>query len=140
MAQVLITVAAICSKYRISQEQFDKATYCITNGQGYYVVESQSEAGKEYQVRYNRQYNALSCTCKAGEHGTPCWHKRAALANQEHYKATQAARRQSEQAEVESTQAYQFEQAIHDFEVAMSDFDQYTAEFNQIMQAAGILV
>src|SRR5947207_16019088 len=108
MTQVLITVAAICSKHRISQEQFDKATYCITNGQGYYVVESQSEAGKEYHVKYNHQFGKLTCTCKAGQNGVPCWHERAALANQEHYKAEQQARRQREQAEIEAQEYSRF--------------------------------
>src|SRR5256885_883943 len=97
----IVTIAALCSKYRISQEQFSKATYVVENGKtGYYVVESQT-TDAEYHVRYNAEYNVLSCTCKAGEHGVPCWHKRAALANQEHYKAEQTARRQQEQAEIE---------------------------------------
>src|SRR5690348_11424942 len=118
MTQVLTTIAAICSKHHITPEQFDKATYCATNGQGFYIVESASEP-KEYHVKYNAQYKALSCTCKAGEQGVPCWHKRAALANQEHYKATEQARRQQEQAEIEATKQYAFEQAIQAFHEAM---------------------
>ncbi len=59
----IVTIAALCSKYRISEEQFDKATYCIANGkQGFYIVESQSEPGVEYHVTWNEQYKALACT------------------------------------------------------------------------------
>ena len=136
MTLILITITTLCEKYHITPEQFDKATHCESNGVHFYIVESQTTPGTEYHVKYNREYNALSCTCLASDNGNGCWHRRAALASEEHYKATEQARRLQEQAEVESTPEYQFEQAIQEFHQAMSKFEQYTAEFNQIIEEA----
>ena len=55
MTLIIVTIAAICSKWNITPEQFDKATYCSTNGQGFYIVESQT-TDAEYHVKYNRQF------------------------------------------------------------------------------------
>lgn len=72
----------ICNTFHVTPEQIDKATRLIdcATGKIYYQVDSQSEPGKAYEVRYNQQYHRMTCTCKAGEAGLGCWHRRAALA------------------------------------------------------------
>jgi molecular chaperone GrpE (heat shock protein) len=111
------------------------------NGQHFYIVESQTEAGKESRVEYNRQYKALSCTCKAGENGVPCWHKRAAMAAEEHYKATQRVQRANEQAEVEVTKEYQFEQLLRELEDTLDALDALAAESDErdALRSSGVL-
>jgi hypothetical protein len=140
---ILITIASFCEKYSITPEQFDKATKVIANGRkAFYIVESLSTPGQEYRVEWNDVFHCLQClphngeACKASAYGHQCWHKRAALAVEEHEQAKARAQRLQEQAEVESTKEYQFEQAIHEFEQAMSKFEQYTAEFNLIIEEA----
>jgi hypothetical protein len=109
---ILITVASICEKHNITPEQFDKGTYCVTNGKGFYIVESQT-TDAEYHCSWNAQYNVLQCSCPAvGK----CWHMRSAVANQEYFKAQRLARRQAEQAEIESSPAYQAEQLVRAME------------------------
>ena len=112
-------------KYNITPEQFDKATYCESNGKGFYIVESQSEAGKEFHVKYN----VLSCTCKAGKNGVPCWHKRAALVAEEHYKVqVRCQERLDEQARIEATEEYQFEMLLHELETTLDELDRIAEE------------
>jgi hypothetical protein len=128
----MITINEICAKHNITPEQFSKATHCTADGnEHYYIVESQSEAGVEYQVRYNRQYKALSCTCKAGENGVPCWHKRAALAAEEHYKTERLQERINEQECFEATKEYQIEQVIRDLEDALDALDAIAQEADE---------
>jgi hypothetical protein len=128
---IIVTIASICAKYRIDEAQFSKATHCTSNGTNhYYIVESASEPGLEYHVRYSKKYNALSCTCKASDNGNGCWHRRASLASEEHFKAMQRARRLNEQAEVEASPQYQAEQ----FERACWELEQLQAEL-EVMQA-----
>ena len=43
----------------------------------FYLVQSATDPAKTYQVRHHRQYNRLSCTCKANQQGMSCWHIRA---------------------------------------------------------------
>jgi uncharacterized membrane protein YqiK len=121
------TIATICQKHNITPEQFDRATHCTTNGQHFYIVESQSEPGAEYHVKFNRQYGKLTCTCKAGQQAMSCWHMRAAMASEEHYKATETARRQAEQAEIEAQEYYRFEMAMHELESALDALDAIAA-------------
>jgi hypothetical protein len=59
MAQVLITIAAICSKHNIAPEQFDRATKVVMNGKAFYVVESLSTPGQEYRIEFNDEYHCL---------------------------------------------------------------------------------
>src|SRR6266571_9170188 len=122
MTLIIATIASICSKYNITPEQFDRATKVIANGRkAFYIVESLSTPGQEYKVEWNDEYKCLQCkphngeACPASANGLQCWHKRSALANQEHYKATEQARRQQEQATVEAKQEYQFEQCMVEF-------------------------
>ncbi len=126
---IVATIASICAKYHITEEQFSKATYCTSNGKGFYLVESASTPGQEYRIEWNDEYQCLQCkphngeACKASVNGLGCWHKRAALANQEHYKATETARRQREQVEVERSQAYRLERAMHELETLQADLE-----------------
>src|SRR5579859_3836957 len=69
------TLDAILTENKVSFEQVLKVT--LENGGA--TVKSQS-GGPDHQVRYNAQYRRLTCTCKAGQQGTPCWAQRAALA------------------------------------------------------------
>ncbi len=117
MTQVLITIAALCSKHNITEEQFSNATKVIANGRkAFYIVESLSAPGQEYRVEWNDEYHCLQClphngeACKASANGLQCWHKRAALAVEEHEQAKVRARRKLEQAEIEATPQYQAEQ------------------------------
>jgi hypothetical protein len=114
------TISAIAAQFNAVESQMDKCTHC-TDGQGqhYYIVESQSEAGVEYHVKYNRQFGKLTCTCKAGQQGTTCWHKRASLASEAAFRATRLARRQAEQAEIEATPQYRAER----FEIARLEME-----------------
>jgi hypothetical protein len=132
------TIKSICEKFHVSEEQFGKATWCsIDGGQGFYIVECDISP-VEFHVYFNRDRGKLTCTCPVGQQRYDCWHERASLASEEHYKATEHARRLAEQAEAEATPEYQFEQALHECEQAIQAFDRATAEFNAIMRAAGI--
>jgi hypothetical protein len=58
-------------------------------GEVFYLVESKRDPLVEYRVRAlekgGRYY--LTCTCPAGQAGRACWHKRAAFAHAQEYKA-----------------------------------------------------
>jgi hypothetical protein len=135
MATLIAAIATIAAKYNVTLEQMDKATHCSTNGEHFYIVESQSEPNKEYHVKYNSQYNAPSCTCKAGTNGRGCWHKRAALAAEEYFKATERARRLNEQATVEATEEYQLDQLFNDLEEALDALDRIAEESDRREQS-----
>lgn len=136
MSTTVPTISEICSKYNITEVQFSKATHCTANDdEHYYIVESQT-TDAEYQVKFNRHYGKLTCTCPAGQQAISCWHMRAALAAEEHHKAEQVARNKAEQAEIEATEDYQFEQCMIEFERSLEKFDQYTDEFLEIMRKA----
>src|SRR5579859_5658230 len=66
--------------YAVSFEQVSKVTLVESAGKRYAIVESQTEAGKEYRVEYNVIFKVLSCNCPAGQEGGGCWHRRATLA------------------------------------------------------------
>ncbi len=135
MTLILITITTLCEKYHLTPEQFDKATHCESNGVHFYIVESQTTPGTEYHVKFNRQYGKLTCTCKAGQQAISCWHMRAALAAEEHYKATEQARRQQEQVEIEATKLYEFEQAFRDLEDALDALDRIAQEADEREQS-----
>jgi hypothetical protein len=77
--------------YRVKPEEVDLATRFVDSaGDVLYVVRSRTDPHKEYIVHFDRQHNALSCTCPAmnpptDEQGffkwspTGCWHTRAAI-------------------------------------------------------------
>lgn len=61
----------------------------LTQGHAFYIVRSATDELKEYKVEAilkNGHYH-ITCTCPAGLHGRPCWHKRAAAAAAEEFKA-----------------------------------------------------
>lgn len=102
MAFNLKTLEEIAEHFHVTQEQIDKATRVLDcrSGKIFYQVESQSEAGKFYVVKYNSEYKRLTCTCLAGQSGFGCWHRRAALANMYEYRQQEnlQARREAEEA------------------------------------------
>lgn len=67
--------SAILDQYQVTCEMIAKVT--LENGGA--TVTSRS-GGPDHQVRYNTRFHRLTCTCKAGQDGTPCWAMRAALA------------------------------------------------------------
>jgi hypothetical protein len=79
---------------QVSEERINMA-HRIENADGsiFYLVESRSDPDVEYKVerikRDGKKY--YTCTCKAGQEGRDCWHKRAALAHAEWFKAQQTA-------------------------------------------------
>lgn len=82
----------------ITQEQIDRCDRIIDSATNtvFYQVRSESDDTKVYQVRYNATYKRLTCTCKAGESGYFCKHRRWALAAEDEYKTLLAAERQAE--------------------------------------------
>ena len=138
----IVTIAAICSKYNISEEQFSKATKVIANGRkAFYIVESLSTPGQEYRVEWNTEHHCLQCkphngeACKASANGRQCWHKRASLAVEEYERAKVRAQRQQEQAEVEATEDYQFEQAVATLTDAMEGLERIAREMDEREQS-----
>jgi hypothetical protein len=127
---IVAAISAICSKYNISEEQFDKATKVIANGRkAFYIIESLSTPGQEYRVEWNVEHHCLQClphngeACKASAYGLQCWHKRAALAVEEHEQAKMRARRQAEQVEIEATKAYRLERMMYELETLQAELE-----------------
>jgi hypothetical protein len=143
MATIIVaTIASICAKYLISQEQFDLATKVIATGRkAFYIVESLSTPGQEYRVEWNDEHHCLQClphngeACPASKNGVPCWHKRCAMANKEHFKAEQAARRQREQVEAESDPSYEIEHLFAELDRIFEKLDEIAAESDRKAQA-----
>lgn len=81
MTQITTRADALTS-YVVTAEQVSKCTPVQdgTTGEWFYIVES-SKGDTEYRVRYNREYKKLTCTCKSGQEGNGCWHRRASLAS-----------------------------------------------------------
>jgi SWIM zinc finger len=117
-----IQITAI-TQYNITIEQLDRATKIIDGNTVFYQIDSQTNPGTSYNVRFNHQFGCLTCTCLAGQQGIPCWHKRAALAANELDKERVRRERQTEQAVVEATEEYQIEQLFRDLEEALDELD-----------------
>ncbi len=127
------TYITLTTQYNITIEQLDRATKiidCNTNTV-YYQVDSQTNPGTAYNVRFNCQFGCLTCTCPAGQQGIPCWHKRAALAANELDKERVRRERQAEQAAVEATKEYQLEQLFRDLEEALDALDRIAEESDE---------
>jgi hypothetical protein len=142
---IIVTIATICTKYNITPKQFDKAMRIIdcNRNKVFYQVESQSDPTIEpYHVEWNEQFHCLSCNCKAGQEGIPCWHKRAALAAEEHYNQQVRRERQAEQAAVEATEEYRLDQLFHELETALNALDKIAEESDErdALRAAGLNV
>jgi hypothetical protein len=108
----MTTVARTVNTMSVTEAQLTKC-HRIVDGQThevFYLVESATEADREYKVtaeRANGEFR-LHCTifgtdapCPAEAAGRICWHKRASLAHAAEYKATQKtlALRAAEQAD-----------------------------------------
>ena len=142
---IIATITSIAAKYNITPEQFSKAMRIIdcNRNKVFYQVESQSDPTIDpYHVEFNDQFHCLTCTCKAGQQGIPCWHKRAALAAEEHYKQAQRRERLQEQAEVEATKLYQFEQLFRELEDALAALDRIAEEADErdALRSCGVLI
>jgi hypothetical protein len=98
-----MTQATIATRYSVTEAQMSMAHRIVDMAarQVFFQVESQTTAGVEYIVRYDRTHKALTCTCPAGNPPIDtatgllawaprnCWHKRAACAVAAEYKAEQ---------------------------------------------------
>ena len=127
------TQITLTTQYNITIEQLDRATKiidCNTNTV-YYQVDSQTNPGTAYNVRFNRQFGCLTCTGPARQQGIPCWHRRVALAANELDKERVCRERQAEQAVVEATEEYQLEQLFRDLEEALDALDRIAEESDE---------
>lgn len=125
------TELQIIKRFCVTFEQFDKCTRIVDGATGkvFYQVESQSEPGRLYEVRYNEQFKKLTCTCAAGLAGFGCWHRRAALACAYEYRMLENAQARVEAGDVETlTQMKRFE---HD-----NRFDRWYAEQERLAEVA----
>lgn len=100
---IVYTASEIATRFNVTQEQIDRAHRILDcqTGKVFYQVESQTDATQEpYEVRANAEYKRLTCTCKAGQRGIPCWHKRAASAAAFEYRQGEnlQARKEAEEA------------------------------------------
>lgn len=103
-----LTSSEICQKFNVTETQIDKASRVLDlqSGKVFYQVESQT-TDEIYEVRYNSEFKRLTCNCKAGQVGVPCWHKRAAAAAAFEYRQQEnlAARKEAEAAKLASYKA-----------------------------------
>ncbi len=80
----------------VTREQLNACSRIIYENthEVFYRVKS-AHTNDEYTVRWHREEHdgggRLTCTCRAGQEGIACWHKRAALAHDAWVKAEQAA-------------------------------------------------
>jgi hypothetical protein len=65
------TTADALDSYKVTSEQIAKVTL---EGKGASVKSAHTD--EEYRV----EYKVLTCTCRAGQEGKGCWHRRACLA------------------------------------------------------------
>ena len=92
----------ILKKHNVSDEQVSAAHRIVNlnNGRVFYQVESASEPGTEYTVYYDQVLKHLVCDCKAGQNGTPCWHRRAALAHSDEVRRERREQQERDMAEL----------------------------------------
>jgi hypothetical protein len=135
-----MTTAELCTKYHVTQEQIDACQRWEDCGLNriFYTVESQSQPGVYYKVVWNTQFHVLQCLPHTGKHceaslkGIPCWHKRAALAAEQLFKAEL----RREQEILEREEAYRFEQMLYEFERSQQELDAYLAEVDRKQAAS----
>jgi SWIM zinc finger len=78
----------------VTPEQIDACTrlYDMTRGgEVFYQVQSESDPDKVYEVRFNRHYRRLACTCPAGQEGFYCKHRRWVGEAEKEYRQLKAA-------------------------------------------------
>lgn len=107
---IILTSSEICEKFNVTETQIDKASRVLDlqSGKVFYQVESQTTDDiPPYEVRYNSEFKRLTCNCKAGQAGVPCWHKRAACAAAFEYRQQEnlQARKEAEAAKLASYKA-----------------------------------
>lgn len=103
MTLTILTIAEICTKYRITAAELARTTRQLNErtGEIYYTVTSRTN-GPDHTVRA-RAHNArhiLTCTCAAGQVGNTCWAMRASVAASFLYRQEEnlQARREAEEA------------------------------------------
>lgn len=94
----------ITTRYNVTDEQIAAAHRFVdySKHQVIFQVESASEVGVEYTVYYHQVLRHLVCNCKAGQVGTPCWHKRAACAAAAEFKVERNAMEEVAMAELQA--------------------------------------
>jgi hypothetical protein len=73
--------------YGVTDEQLDMVTRVKNEntGETFYLAQSATDITVTYQIRYNKNYNRLSCTCKGNQNGHTCWHIRAVVVHNRQY-------------------------------------------------------
>jgi hypothetical protein len=106
-----MTNQTIATQFKVTESQMSMAHRVVDMAarRVFFVVESQTTPGVEYQVTYNRQLHALLClpfnggpVCGASQNGIGCWHKRAACAVAAEYKAEEERNMAELQAEIDA--------------------------------------
>lgn len=136
MAFVVKTEKEICAIYHVTPEQLDKASRVIdmATGKIFYQVESQSEPGKIYEVRYNSEYKRLSCTCKAGQEGFGCWHRRASLAAAYEYRQEENIQARVEAGDKEAAEAARLARMANEYEKMLRTLEEQREEAMRCLQ------
>ena len=123
----ILSQEQIAARYNVTQEQIDACERVVdcSNGDIFFQAKSShyAENNEIYTVRYHRAFRKLSCTCKAGQNGLNCQHKRSAMAVQYEHKQAEnlAYRREAERAALASQQrAYESDKAWQKEEKAAS--------------------
>ena len=80
--------------YQVTENQLDACSRIVdlNQQQVFYLVQSATTPGVEYKVIFDRKHRVITCDCKAGQEGSGCWHKRAALKAAENFKTDVQAR------------------------------------------------
>ena len=67
------------SYYTVTEAQLSAVTKLLASDNKPYWEVTSSKGEGFYTLRDSVRYHALSCNCRAGQEGVPCWHKRAVL-------------------------------------------------------------
>jgi hypothetical protein len=103
----MANLEAIQHYYRVDESLVSKAHRIedLTKHIVFYQVESRSLEGVEYKVYFDQVHKVLTCTCPAGESGSGCWHKRAALAHSEEIRQEKISRQEAAMIELAAEMA-----------------------------------
>jgi hypothetical protein len=127
-------VIAANRTYKVTQEQIDACSRVVdlNTKQAFYQVESATTPGKIYEVRFNRTFGRLTCTCAAGIYYSTCWHRRAAYAAEDLYKEAKRAEKEAAKrivAEIEASAQYRQE-------IAQVTTEQATRSYREALKEA----